>query len=72
MRAMVNPTEKLRERYDNNNQIVSAIATLIGASCSVIFSFDLKILFIFALIGNTIDNFFYLYIYNRIRRNNNG
>jgi len=30
MRAKVNPTEKLRECYDNNSQIVSAMATLMG------------------------------------------
>lgn len=68
MRAKVNPTEKLRERYDNNNQIVSAIATLLGAGFAIICPLDLTILFIFALIGNIVDNFFYLYIYNQIKR----
>jgi len=68
MRARVNPTEKLRERYDNNNQIVSSAATLLGASFAAIFPLDLKVLFIFALVGNIVDNFFYLYIYNKIKR----
>lgn len=68
MRAKVNPTEKLRERYDNNNQIVSATATLLGAGFAIICPLDLQILFIFALIGNIVDNFFYLYIYNQIKR----
>ena len=68
MRAKVNPTEKLRERYDNNNQIVSATATLLGAGFAIICPLDLKILFIFALIGNIVDNFFYLHIYNQIKR----
>lgn len=67
MRARVNPTEKLRERYDNNNQIVSSAATLLGASFAAIFSLDLKILFILALVGNIVDNFFYLYIYGKIK-----
>lgn len=31
MRAKVNPTEKEREQYDNNSNIVNAIATLCGA-----------------------------------------
>lgn len=68
MRAKVNPTEKLRERYDNNNQIVSATATLLGAGFAIICPLDLQILFIFALIGNIVDNFFYLHIYNQIKR----
>lgn len=68
MRAKVNPTEKLRERYDNNNQIVSATATLLGAGFAIICPLDLQILFIFALIGNIVDNFFYLYIYNQIKK----
>ena len=68
MRARVNPTEKLRERYDNNNQIVSSAATLLGASSAAIFPLDLKVLFILALIGNIVDNFFYLYIYNKIKK----
>ena len=68
MRAKVNPTEKLREKYDNNNQIVMSAATLLGAGCAIIFPFELKTLFIFALIGNIVDNFFYLYIYNKINK----
>ena len=68
MRAIVNPTEKEREQYDNNSSIVNAIATLIGAGVAMIFDFDLRLLFVFALIGNTIDNIFYLYIYQKIRR----
>lgn len=68
MRAKVNPTEKTREHYDNNNQIVSAVATLMGAGFAMAYSFDIKFLFIFALIGNIIDNFFYIYIYNKIKR----
>lgn len=67
MRAKVHPTEKLREQYDNNAQIVNAIATLAGAGIAIAHPFNLYILFIFALIGNIIDNFFYLYIYNRIK-----
>lgn len=68
MRAKVNPTEKLRERYDNNNQIVTATATLLGAGFAIICPLDLQILFVFALIGNIVDNFFYLHIYNQIKR----
>lgn len=67
IRAIVNPTEKEREQYDNNSSIVNAVATLIGAGVAMIFDFDLRLLFVFALIGNGLDNVFYLYIYNKIR-----
>lgn len=76
MRAIVNPTEKSREQYDNNSNIVVSIATLVGTSLSLILAPNLKTLFIFALIGNTSDNFLFMYIYHKItkeiRRNNNG
>lgn len=68
MRAIVNPSEKEREQYDNNSSIINAIATLIGAGVAMIFDFDLRLLFVFALIGNGLDNVFYLYIYKKIRR----
>ena len=68
MKARVHPTEKLREQYDNNASIVNSIATLVGAGIAMIFVFDLKWLFVCAFIGNVIDNAFFLYIYNKIRR----
>lgn len=70
IRAMVNPSEKEREQFDNNSNIVNAAATLVGAFVSIIAKFDFKILFILAFIGNIIDNFFYLYIYQKIKENN--
>lgn len=38
MRAMVNPSEKEREQFDNNSNIVNAAATLIGAGLAIIFN----------------------------------
>lgn len=70
MRAKVNPTEKLRERYDNNNNIVASVATLLGAGVAIIHPFKLETMFMLALIGCTIDNFFYLYIYRKLRQIN--
>lgn len=70
MRARVNPTEKTREKYDNNLSIVCSVATLLGIGLETILSPKLTTLFILALIGNTIDNFFYLYIYRQIIKNN--
>ena len=67
MRAKVNPTEKEREKYDNNSSIVNSIATLIGAGIAIVFDFDLRLLFVLAFVGNAIDNVFYLYIYKKIK-----
>lgn len=66
MRAKVNPTEELREKYDNNSNSVYAIATLLGTVAALVLPVGLDILFILAFIGGVIDNFFYLYIYNKI------
>ena len=68
LRAKVNPTEKEREQYDNNSNIVCSIATLIGAGTAIMFNFDLNVLFVLAFVGGIIDNAFYLYIYNKIRK----
>lgn len=70
MRAKINPSEKLRERFDNNNHIVQAIATLLGAGLAIIHPFKLDTMFILALTGCIIDNFFYLYIYRKLRQIN--
>lgn len=67
MRAKVNPDEKSRERFDNNSNTVYAIATLLGTTGEIIFNFNLKTLFVLALIGGVVDNFFYIYIYNKIK-----
>lgn len=68
MKAKVNPTEKLREKFDNNSQIADSAATIIGATTAIIIPFSLNTLFVLALIGNCIDNVFFLYIYYKLKR----
>lgn len=68
IKAMVNPTEKEREKYDNNISIIDSIATLSGTVMALIFDFQIELLFIFAFIGNITDNLFSLYIYKKIKR----
>ena len=69
MRAKLNPSEKERERFDNNNSILNSASTLIGAGAAIVFNPQLKTLFVLALIGNIADNFFYLYICRGIKKN---
>ena len=68
MRAKCNPTEAAREQYDRNSEIWLSIATLVGTAAAVVFKIDLQWLFVFAFIGNIIDNFFYFYIYKQLRK----
>ena len=68
MKAKVNPTEKLREKFDNNSQIADSAATIIGATTAIITPFSLNTLFVLALIGNCIDNVFFVYIYHKLKR----
>lgn len=68
MRAKVNPTDKERERYDNNQNTCSAIASLLCAALAISTQPSLQALFILALIGGVIDNFFYFYIYDCVRK----
>ncbi|MCQ2052369.1 MAG: hypothetical protein MJZ03_00265 [archaeon] len=68
LRAKVHPDEKSRERYDNNNNIVNSVATLLGASLSIVLKLDMTMMFIFALIGNVFDNGFYYYIYKKVNK----
>ena len=67
MRAKVNPTEELRERYDNNSNSIYAMATIAGTAVAILSHAGLETLFVLALIGNVVDNFFYLYIYKQIQ-----
>ena len=66
MRAKVHPTENLRERYDNNVNVVCSTATLIGSFVAIVVMISLRVLFILAFVGNVIDNIFDLYIYRKL------
>ena len=66
MRALVHPNDTEREQYDNNANTVNSIATLLGSVVALLIPFNLRTLFILALLGGVVDNFFYLYIFNCI------
>lgn len=68
MRAKVNPTEQLRERFDNNSNSINSVATILGTLMELIFDFELSTLFILAMIGGIIDNFIYMYIFKKLRK----
>lgn len=63
LRAIRYRTEKEREHFDNNDNSVAAIATIIGSLIAMILELDFNVMLIIATIGNTIDNIFYICIF---------
>lgn len=63
LRAIRYRTEKEREHFDNNNNSMSAIATIIGSFMAMILELDFNMMLILATIGNSIDNIFYICIF---------
>ena len=68
LRAMRYPTEQLREQFDNNNNAVSAAATIIGSAVAVFLHLDFVHMVWIATIGNMTDNIFYIYIFFHSRK----
>lgn len=63
LRAIRYRTEKEREHFDNNNNSMSAIATIVGSFVAMILELDFNVMLIIATIGNSIDNMFYMFIF---------
>lgn len=63
LRAIRYKTEKAREKFDNNNNSMAAIATIIGSFIAMILSLDFVAMLWIATFGNMIDNIFYIFIY---------
>lgn len=63
LRAMRYPSEEKRERFDNNNNSASAIATIIGSLVAILLDLSFDAMLCIATFGNAIDNIFYLFIY---------
>lgn len=63
LRAKRYPTERQREQFDNNNNAVSAAATIIGSAAAVFLHLDFIHMIWLAAFGNMIDNIFYICIF---------
>ena len=63
LRALRYNTEKSRECFDNNNNSMSAIATIIGSIIAMVLNLKFSSMIWIATLGNAIDNMFYIYIY---------
>ena len=68
LRAIRYKTETDREHFDNNNNSMSAIATIIGSMLAIILKLDFVAMLWLATIGNAVDNIFYIFIYRKTRK----
>lgn len=63
LKAIRYKTEIDREHFDNNNNSMSAVATIVGSLLAMVLDLDFGIMLILATIGNAIDNVFYCCVY---------
>lgn len=63
LRALRYPNKKLRERFDNNNNSIHSLATIIGSSLAIFLQLPFKWACIVGTIGNCVDNVFYVVIW---------
>lgn len=68
LRAIRYKTEKLRECFDNNNNSMSAVATIIGSCIAMVLELDFVVMLWIATFGNMIDNIFYICIYYKTQK----
>lgn len=68
LRAIRYPTEHQREQFDNSNNAVSATATIIGSLIAIKLNLDFVHMIWLATFGNMIDNFFYINIFLKSRK----
>lgn len=72
LRAIRYNTEEKREHFDNNNNSVSSLATILGSIIAMFLNLDFKIMLCLATFGNMIDNLFYIFIFyhtNKLKNN---
>lgn len=70
LKSMRYPTEETRMKFDNNNNSMSAIATIIGSIAAMMLDLDFIVMLWIATCGNAVDNAFYIYIYYKTERKN--
>lgn len=63
LKAIRYSSEEQRERFDNNNNSVSSIATILGSLIAIFLNLSFEAMIIIAILANTVDNIFYIFIY---------
>lgn len=68
LRAVRYKSETEREHFDNSNNSVSAMATIIGSLIALKLNLDFTKMIWIAAIGNMIDNIFYILIFEETKK----
>ena len=63
LRAIRYNSEEKREHFDNNNNSVSALATILGSVIAMFLDLNIETMLSIATFGNAIDNIFYIFIF---------
>jgi len=69
LRALRYNSEEIREKFDNNNNSVSSIATIIGSIIAMFLNLNFPVMLMLATLGNSIDNISYIFIYYKTIKN---
>lgn len=68
LRAIRYNSEEKREHFDNNNNSVSSLATILGSIIAMFLNLDFSTMLCIATFGNMIDNIFYIFIFNNTNK----
>ena len=68
LRAIRYQTEEKREHFDNNNNSVSSLATIIGSVIAIFLKLNFATMLCLATFGNMIDNVFYIFIFIKTKQ----
>lgn len=68
LRAIRYNSETKREHFDNNNNSISSLATIIGSIIAIFLKLDFSTMLCLATFGNMIDNIFYIVIFYKTKK----
>lgn len=68
LRAIRYNSEEKREHFDNNNNSVSSLATILGSVIAMFLDLNFETMICIATFGNAIDNIFYIFIFYNTRK----
>lgn len=68
LRAIRYNSEEKREHFDNNNNSVSSLATILGSVIAMFLNLNFEAMICIATFGNAIDNIFYIFIFYSTRK----
>lgn len=68
LRAIRYNSETRREHFDNNNNSISSLATILGSIIAIFLKLDFPTMLCLATFGNMIDNIFYIVVFYKTKK----